>query len=176
VGHSEQQQQQQLQQQMHCHHHHHHEEVEEPQSSNWNCVVCEQLFAENEFNAKSMREHIGAHIIRVDVSRDVCGCCGGEGCTPSIFKGQPVVACAAGFVASPTSAGWKQGPNLKDKPGCTNTPLRCTHSNCGVIIWKYGMAMHMAAKHEGPHHENFSDIGPVEQKYMEAIVKKLPRN
>ena len=96
-------------------------------------------------------------------------------CTPSILNGQPVVACAAGYVASPTSAGWKQGPNMKDKAGCTNTPLLCVHQNCGAIIWKYGMATHMAVKHEGPRHEGFLYIVSVEQTYMKGVMKKLPK-
>eukprot|EP00798_Chlamydomonas_sp_ICE-L_P005549 gene5549-biopygen2614 len=78
---------------------------------------------------------------------DVCGCCGGTGCTYKLVRRgkvfQPDVTCAAGYFSEDVR--WSQAPWAKDGAKCTNTPLECP--SCAKYIWKYSMAAHWKRKH-----------------------------
>eukprot|EP00798_Chlamydomonas_sp_ICE-L_P002373 gene2373-biopygen6795 len=114
----------------------------------WQCVVeldgvaCGEVLPHDKMNVDSMREHIGPHILRGDIPDTSCGCCGGQGCAPSIKQNQAVIICKAKYFKM-----YSQKANLDDKAACTNTLGVCPH--CPATIWKYGMESH----HKGNHSE-----------------------
>ena len=137
----------------------------------WQCVVeldgvaCGEVLPHDKMNVDSMREHIGPHILRGDIPDTSCGCCGGQGCTPSINKGgQAVIICKAKYFKK-----YSQKANFKDKAACTNTPLVCPH--CPATIWKYGMGSHHKEKHSGL--DQGPPIGAHEVAHMAVVMRKM---
>jgi len=127
------------------------------------CIVCKASV-----KVKSMREHVGSHVLQGHVSGDACGFCGGPSCTPCLKEksqpGQPKDC--TGYVNFST------GPCKKDRPQCNNHPVKC--SECQTVVWTYGMAAHYAAKHpQLPKPQPPFEKGSKEEKHMLAVAKSV---
>ena len=158
----------------------------------WPCMLCSLLVSE-----ELMREHVATHMVCGHVRKDelvgMCGCCGQQGCTPTLIKTsaktvvRPYVRCRAGYFKE-----WSQERTEVDGYECSNTPTTCVLCTPaaaagdsrggpqGPFFWKYAMEQHSAEAHHGlPGPARGQPgawlLGPMEMAHMQRAVENTPR-
>lgn len=107
------------------------------------CKICGE-----EINAKSMRKHVGKHVLSENLDM-VCGFCGLKSCSIELVRGSGRGKTATLIPGSNceyiTKFSLKSAEKTTKSGPCTNRPIVC--EQCNTVQWSYNMPSHYKLKH-----------------------------